>query len=85
MPKKKDENEAAFATLQELLRRDAKRDGIPQEPIPEPEKVPYRVQAGRKGGLKGSKARTEKLSAKKRKQIAKKAAKVRWGGEKSIP
>ncbi len=33
----------------------------------------------RRGGLKGGKARAEKLSATKRKAIAKKAAKARWG------
>jgi hypothetical protein len=33
---------------------------------------------GRKGGLKGGKARAKKLSAKKRKAIAKKAARARW-------
>jgi hypothetical protein len=33
----------------------------------------------RKGGLKGGKARAEKLSAEKRKEIALKAAKARWG------
>ncbi len=32
----------------------------------------------RKGGLIGGKARAEKLSARKRKEIAKKAAKARW-------
>ena len=37
------------------------------------------VQArGRAGGLKGGKARVVALSAKRRKQIAKKAAKSRW-------
>jgi hypothetical protein len=36
------------------------------------------VALGRLGGLKGGKARAEKLSARKRKQIAKKAAQVRW-------
>jgi len=79
MPKKKDENEIAFNTLQELLKRDAKRDGLPIKPIPEPEKVSYRVEAGRKGGLKGGPARAKKLSLRKRKEIAEKAAKVRWG------
>lgn len=34
----------------------------------------------RKGGLKGGKARARKLSAGKRTAIAKKAARVRWGG-----
>lgn len=32
----------------------------------------------REGGLKGGKARAEKLSAKKRSEIAKKAAEARW-------
>lgn len=36
------------------------------------------VALGRLGGLKGGKARAESLSARKRKQIAKKAAKARW-------
>ena len=34
---------------------------------------------GRLGGLKGGKARAEKLTSEQRKEIAKKAAKVRWG------
>jgi hypothetical protein len=33
---------------------------------------------GRKGGLKGGKARAESLTAKQRSDIAKKAAKARW-------
>jgi hypothetical protein len=36
------------------------------------------TEANRKGGLKGGKARAEKLSPAKRKAIAKKAAKARW-------
>lgn len=43
-----------------------------------PEKNPAAVALGRLGGLKGGKARAEKLSPKKRSLIAKKAAKVRW-------
>lgn len=34
--------------------------------------------SGRLGGLKGGKARAEKLSPEERKEIAKKAAKARW-------
>lgn len=41
-------------------------------------KNPAAVALGRLGGLKGGKARAEKLSAKRRTQIAKKAAKTRW-------
>lgn len=36
------------------------------------------VSLGRRGGLKGGKARAEKLSAKRKSEIAKKAAKTRW-------
>lgn len=43
-----------------------------------PEKNPAAVALGRLGGLKGGKARAEKLSAKRRKAIAVKAAKIRW-------
>ncbi len=42
------------------------------------EKNPAAVALGRLGGLKGGPARAEKLSSKKRKQIARKAAKIRW-------
>ena len=42
------------------------------------QKNPAAVELGRLGGLKGGKARAEKLSAKRRKAIAKKAAKARW-------
>lgn len=45
-------------------------------------KNPAAVELGRLGGLKGGKARAEKLSAKKRKDIAKKAANSRWSKNK---
>ena len=45
---------------------------------PVKEKNPAAVALGRLGGLKGGKARAEKLSAKKRSAIAKKAAQARW-------
>ena len=43
-----------------------------------PAKNPAAVELGRLGGLKGGKARAAKLSPKKRKEIAKKAAEARW-------
>jgi len=49
------------------------------EPPTEPAKNPAAVSLGRLGGLKGGKARAAKLSARKRRQIATKAAKTRWG------
>ena len=41
-------------------------------------KNPFAVALGRAGGLKGGKARAKNLSAKRRKEIAQKAAKARW-------
>jgi hypothetical protein len=41
-------------------------------------KDPAAVALGRKGGLKGGKARAESLSAKRRAEISKKAAAARW-------
>lgn len=48
------------------------------EPEAKPEKNPAAVALGRLGGLKGGKARAEKLTAKRRSEIAKKAARARW-------
>lgn len=38
----------------------------------------YLAQIGRKGGLKGGPARSKKLTNKRKKEIAQKAAKARW-------
>jgi hypothetical protein len=45
------------------------------------EKDPAAVALGRRGGLKGGKARAEKLSDERRSEIAKQAARTRWGRE----
>jgi hypothetical protein len=39
---------------------------------------PLAVELGRRGGLKGGKARAEKLTPERRSEIAKAAAKARW-------
>lgn len=44
----------------------------------------YLSRIGRKGGLKGGKARANKLSAEKRSEIAKKAAKARWAKQQDV-
>jgi len=44
-----------------------------------PPKNPAAVALGRLGGLKGGPARAKKLSKKTRSEIARKAAKSRWG------
>jgi len=66
----RDINELAFATVRSLTS---------EEPSEEQrQKNPAAVELGRLGGLKGGKARAEALSAQRRKEIAKKAATIRW-------
>ncbi len=45
-------------------------------------KNPAAVALGRLGGLKGGRARAEKLSAERRSEIAQKAAQSRWSSRK---
>jgi len=45
------------------------------------DKNPAAVALGRMGGLKGGKARAEKLSPKRRSEIARRAARMRWSPE----
>lgn len=73
-PLSKDPNKRAL----EIVRLSTEE---PEEKPPAPERSEiskYLAEIGRKGGLKGGKARAEKLSAKKRSTIAKKAAQARW-------
>lgn len=69
--KKKDLNERAFSIVQQIT-------GEAPAPQPERDKNPAAVALGRLGGLKGGKARAEKLTANQRKEMAKKAALARW-------
>jgi len=55
----------------------ATSEGKPQEPE-QPQKNPAAVALGRLGGLKGGKARAEKLTSKQKIEIARKAARTRW-------
>lgn len=66
--KRKDANQIAAGIVQ----------AVTQEAEHRPAKNPAAVALGRLGGLKGGKARAESLSARQRKQIAKKAALARW-------
>ncbi len=61
-----DSNEIAFAVVQQAV-------GLAPRA-----KNPAAVALGHLGGLKGGKARAARLTASKRKAIAKKAAKARW-------
>lgn len=50
-----------------------------REPTPEEQgKDPAAVSLGRRGGLKGGKARAESMTPEARKLVASKAAKARW-------
>lgn len=71
----KDISQLAYQIVQEAT-QESKEKHIR---IPTKEKNPAAVALGRLGGLKGGKARAEKLSQKRLKEIAKKAAKARWG------
>jgi hypothetical protein len=51
-------------------------------PDPDAGKNPAAVALGRLGGLKGGNARASQLSARKRKDIAQKAAAARWNPSK---
>ena len=55
--------------------------GQAEEENPDEGKDPAAVALGRKGGLKGGVARAKKLSAKRRQEIARKAATTRWKAE----
>lgn len=62
-----DPNVSAFDTLQKII---METEGTDKDPLA--------VALGRRGGLKGGKARAAALSPSKRKAIAKKAAAARW-------
>lgn len=50
----------------------------PDKPADDSGKDPAAVSLGRRGGLKGGKARAEALTAEERSAIAKRAAQKRW-------
>ena len=56
---------------------EAAKEGEPEAPLDL--RDPAAVALGRKGGLKGGKARAATLSPEERGEIAKKAARARWG------
>jgi hypothetical protein len=53
-------------------------DGSPLPTPPEDKRNPHAVALGSMGGKKGGKARAKKLTAKRRIDIARNAAKTRW-------
>ena len=73
---REDANESGFRVIQEALGERPKT--LP--PRERTEKNPEAVKRGRKGG----KARYTKLPSKRRKAIARKAAKARWEGRPPV-
>lgn len=69
----RDTNQLAHKILQIAIGED-----VESEPKPDEGKDPAAVALGRKGGLKGGKARWQGVSKKKRTEIARKAARARW-------
>jgi hypothetical protein len=66
-----------------LLARQILEEAIGEPLKPEEsQENPAAVALGRLGGLKGGKARAQSLSARKRKEIAQRAARARWGEKK---
>lgn len=74
--KRQDVTETAFAVVQSITTES--QQTLLDAPEAMNGKNPAAVSLGRLGGLKGGQARAAKLSAKKRTEIAKKAARIRW-------
>jgi len=80
MPKRSRKKSDDINEIAKSIVDQATQESTDKEPSEEkPKKNPAAVELGRLGGLKGGKARAKKLSAKRRKEIAEKAAKARWG------
>lgn len=77
MPKRSSKKWMETNRLAKSIVDDAITEELLQKAI-EDGKNPAAVMLGRLGGLKGGKARAAKLSAKERREIAKKAAEIRW-------
>lgn len=73
-PKHPDLNQLAFAVVQSATSEEPETESA----TPEKDKNPHAVALGRLGGLKGGKARKEKLTPEQRKEIAQVAAQARW-------
>ena len=54
------------------------KEAIGEATPPPAEQLPPKAAAGRKGGLKGGKARAAKLTPEERRESARKAAQARW-------
>ena len=69
----------AFRVVQEAIEA-RQPESEKAEPLSEGKNT-HAVALGRLGGLKGGKARTEKLTPDQRKEVARKAANARWANK----
>jgi len=76
MPDRSRKRPRDLNSLAASIVNDATSEDKPADP--DEGKDPAAVSLGRRGGLKGGKARAEKLTAEQRSEIAKKAAAKRW-------
>ena len=74
----KDPNKLAYEIVRLSTEEPEEKPIEPEQPKERSPISEYLAQIGRKGGLKGGPARAKKLSSKKRKEIAQKAAETRW-------
>ena len=74
MPERSRNRKLDLNTLAKSIVDEATDERKPETPA----KDPAAVELGRRGGLKGGKARAEKLTPEQRSEIAKKAAQARW-------
>jgi len=82
---RRDVAEIARANLEQIIGEKLTGEPLDTPPDPEPDtRNQAAVALSKLGASKGGKARAAKLSAKKRAEIAKKAAKVRWSNNKSL-
>lgn len=78
MVRKKSEHDFSINAFRIVKQATQDSESIEVESIQIEGKNPNAVALGRLGGLKGGKARAEKLTPEQRKEIAQKAAKARW-------
>jgi hypothetical protein len=78
MPKRSRKTEDVNVTAFEILKAATEEPAKKSTKKPIKEKNPAAVALGRLGGKKGGPARAKRLSAKQRKEIARKAARTRW-------
>lgn len=78
MQKRSSKRPRDLNSLAASIVRDSTDDTPEDSPPQQPEKNAAAVELGRRGGLKGGRARADKLTKEQRVAIAKKAAAARW-------